>query len=173
MTSPENISASVRQRLLNHARSGHRPFNELLQYYAMERFLYRLSRSAHVDRFVLKGALMLRVWRSPEFRPTMDIDVLGKTSKAETDIVAKIKDILAVDVEADGIAFDPASIQIEQIAEDADYQGVRIRFLGALGTARINMQIAVSVDSFLSPIAKVISLDIQIPKNWRAPGPWT
>jgi hypothetical protein len=38
----KNTAASVRQRLLNRARSDQRPFNELLQYYAMERFLYRL-----------------------------------------------------------------------------------------------------------------------------------
>jgi hypothetical protein len=61
MTPPENMSASVRQRLLNRAKRDRRPFNELLQYYAMERFLYRLSQSAHAERFVLKGALMLRV----------------------------------------------------------------------------------------------------------------
>ncbi len=71
MKSPGNIPASVWQRLLNRARSDRRPFNELLQYYAMERFLYRLSQSAHANRFILKGALMLRVWRSPEIRPTM------------------------------------------------------------------------------------------------------
>lgn len=55
-----NIAASVRQKLLNLARSDRRPFNELLQYYAMERFLYRLSCSEHVDLFILKGAMMLR-----------------------------------------------------------------------------------------------------------------
>ena len=80
MTNLKNVSASVRQRLLNRSRSDRRPFNELLQYYAMERFLYRLSRSSQADRFVLKGALMLRVWGSPESRPTMDIDMLGMTS---------------------------------------------------------------------------------------------
>jgi len=34
-----NIGASVRQRLLNKAQQENRPFQELLQYYAMERFL--------------------------------------------------------------------------------------------------------------------------------------
>jgi hypothetical protein len=78
-----NIAASIRQRLLNRARSDQRPFSELLQYYVMERFLYRLSQSPYTTRFVLKGALMLRVWRSPDVRPTMDIDMLGKTSNEE------------------------------------------------------------------------------------------
>jgi len=45
----------------------------------MERFLYRLSLSSHSQQYILKGALMLRVWNSPELRPTMDIDMLGKT----------------------------------------------------------------------------------------------
>ena len=61
MRSLRNVSASVRQRLLNRARSDCRPFSELLQYFAMERFLYRLSKSLHARRFVLKGALLLRV----------------------------------------------------------------------------------------------------------------
>jgi len=151
MTPPTNISASVRQRLLNLAKRDRRPFNELLQYYAMERFLYRLSLSAHADRFVLKGALMLRVWRSPELRPTMDIDMLGRTSNEEADIVVQIRDVLNVDVEADGLAFDPDSIQAERITEDADYEGIRIRFLGALGSARINMQIDIGFGDVVYP----------------------
>lgn len=61
MNTTKNISASVRQKLLNRARSDKRPFAELLQYYAMERFLYRLSQSSHAKHFILKGALMLRV----------------------------------------------------------------------------------------------------------------
>jgi len=125
MTPPKNIPASVRQRLLNRAKNDRRPFNELLQYYAMERFLYRLSQSVHADRFILKGALMLRVWRAPELRPTMDIDLLGRTSNEEADIVAQIRGILTVDVEADGLTFDPDSIRAERITEDADYEGIR------------------------------------------------
>jgi hypothetical protein len=83
----KNIGAAIRQRLLNKARQEIRPFNELLQYYAMERFLYRLSISPYKDCFILKGALMLRVWNSPQARPTMDIDLLGRTSNEETRIV--------------------------------------------------------------------------------------
>lgn len=75
----KNIAASVKQKLLNYAKENERPFNEVLQYYVMERFLFRLSESAHTERFILKGALMLRAWQSPELRPTMDIDMLGIT----------------------------------------------------------------------------------------------
>lgn len=78
---PTNIRASVRQRLLNKARQDKRPFSELLQYFAMERFLFRPSQSPHAENFVLKGALMLRVWEFSLFRPTMDIDMLGRETR--------------------------------------------------------------------------------------------
>ena len=151
MTSPRNVPASVRQRLLNRARSDQRPFNELLQYFAMERFLYRLSQSAHADRFILKGALMLRVWRSPELRPTMDIDLLGRTRNAEADLIAQVREILSVDVEADGLAFDSDAIRTERITEGADYEGIRVRFVGALDTARVHIQMDIGFGDVVYP----------------------
>ena len=157
-----NVPASVRQRLLNRARRDRRPFNELLQYFAMERFLYRLSQSVHADRFVLKGALMLQVWRSPTIRPTMDIDLLRRTSSAEADLVAQVRDILAVDVQPDGLAFDPDSIRTERITEGADYEGIRIRFPGTLDTARVHMQIDVGFGDVVYPAAEAADLPIML-----------
>ena len=151
MTVVRNVSASVHQRLLNRAKSLRRPFNELLQYYAMERFLYRLSRSVHAERFVLKGALMLEVWCSQETRSTMDIDLLGRTGNAEADLIAQVRDILAVDVEPDGLEFDPNTIRTEPITEDTDYEGIRIRFKGALGTARVPMQLDIGFGDVVYP----------------------
>lgn len=151
MKSPQNVSASVRQRLLNRSKADNRSFNELLQYYAMERFLYRLSMSDHAQHYILKGALMLRAWKSPEFRPTMDIDMLGKTGNEEENITAQIRDILAVEIQPDGLTFDSNSIQTERITEDADYEGIRVRFRGALGTARISMQIDIGFGDIVYP----------------------
>jgi hypothetical protein len=79
-TRQKNIAASVRQRLPNKSRSENRPFQKLVQYYALERFLYRLSLSKDSNRFILKNALMLRIWKAPQIRPTIDIDMLGRTS---------------------------------------------------------------------------------------------
>ena len=72
-----NLAASIRQRLLNTARETGRPFNEMLQYSAVERFLYRLAKSPHASKLVLKGALMFTAWQAPVSRPTMDIDPWG------------------------------------------------------------------------------------------------
>ena len=85
-----NIADSVHQRLLNYARSEGRPFNEVLQYFALERFLYRLGRSPYRQQFVLKGALMLTAWKLPFARPTRDIDLLGQLDNSLDHIVAVV-----------------------------------------------------------------------------------
>ena len=149
----KNLAASVRDRLLNQAKRTKRPFNELLQYYAMERFLYRLAKSKYAAQFVLKGALMLRVWQSSESRPTMDVDLLGITSNDEDEITAQIREILSTEVEPDGLHFDTSSVTAERIIEDADYQGLRIRFHGTLGSAKVNMQLDIGFGDVVFPEA--------------------
>ena len=146
-----NLGASVRQRLLNKAHAEARPFQELLQYYAMERFLYRLAQSPHAKRFVLKGALLLTAWRAPLSRPTMDIDFAGKTSNDLDHIRKVIAEVCDERVEDDGIEFVSSSISASRITEDADYEGVRIRFHGLLAGARIPMQIDLGFGDVIVP----------------------
>ena len=74
----KNVAASVHQKLLNISREDKRPFSELLQYYAMERFLYRLSQSPHNRCFTLKGALMLWAILGPSSRPTRSMESAGR-----------------------------------------------------------------------------------------------
>ncbi len=56
-SSPKNIAASVRQRLLNLSRQRAEDFNLVLTKYALERFLYRLSSSEFRDVFLLSKIL--------------------------------------------------------------------------------------------------------------------
>ena len=98
-TRVKNGAASVRQRLLHKSRSDARPFQELVQYYAMERFLYRLTKSQHANQFILKGALLLQIWQKPEIRSTMDIDLLGRASNTESDLISNVINIISVDVD--------------------------------------------------------------------------
>jgi predicted nucleotidyltransferase component of viral defense system len=154
----KNIPASVRQRLLNKAKQDRRSFNEILQYYGMERFLYRLSQSPYAQQFILKGGLMLRVWQVAESRPTMDIDMLGRTSNEPSRIVLQMQEILTLAVEPDGMTFDVASIQTEPITKDSDYQGIRVRCLGYLDTARVNIQIDLGFGDVVFPQPETASL---------------
>ena len=58
MNASKNISASVKARLQNVAATRGEDFNLLLLRYGIERLLFRLSQSPHVDRFLLKGAML-------------------------------------------------------------------------------------------------------------------
>ncbi len=147
----KNVAVSVRQRLLNEARASGRPFNELLQYFAMERFLYRLSESRHGEAFVLKGALMLRAWALAATRPTRDIDLLGRVTNDIERIVGMVQDVCRQEVQADGLDFDPESVQGERIAEEAEYEGVRVHLRGSLGAARVVVQLDVGFGDAVVP----------------------
>ena len=72
-----NIAASIRQRLLNLAHEQVQDFQQVLVNYALERLLYRLAQSQHREHFVLKGALLFRLWFQLTQRPTRDADFLG------------------------------------------------------------------------------------------------
>jgi predicted nucleotidyltransferase component of viral defense system len=147
----KDLPASIHARLLNLAHANGRTFNEVMQYYAMERFLYRLAQSKHAKTFVLKGALLFRVWGLPALRPTRDIDLLGHTSNEVGNLVAIVKDICRQKVQEDGIIFDPESVTGQRIKEDADYKGVRLNFTGLLGTARLHLQLDIGFADVVSP----------------------
>ncbi len=93
------VAASVRARLRNHAESIARPFDEVFQNYALERFLYRLAQSPHADRFVLKGALLFRAWGTAAARPTRDIDLLGFVANEIPLIESMFREVCALPVE--------------------------------------------------------------------------
>ena len=162
-----NVAASVRQRLKNVARETDRPFDEVLQYFAMERFLHRLSISKHADSFVLKGALLFRVWQAPESRATRDIDFLAYLNNAPDHLASVLRDIISIDGPDDGVVFDPDSVEAHRIKEGADYEGVRTRFIGYLGNARITMQADIGFGDSVFPAPTLIDyptiLDLPAP----------
>lgn len=151
-----NIQASIRTRLKNKAKETNRPFAEILQYYGMERFLYRFSRSKYADKFILKGALLFTVWQVPERRTTLDIDFLARYDNKVASIETVVRDICKVPVDSDGLIFDSETVQGRKIKEDADYEGVRVKFIGFLERSRIHMQIDVGFGDIIYPKPQVI-----------------
>jgi hypothetical protein len=156
-TDSATLAASIHDRLLNKAKREHRPFQELLQYFAMERFLYRLSQSPHRDSFVLKGGLMLKFWESSFTRPTLDIDLLGKTENLEASILSLLTDVCNQNVESDGMLFGSGSLKAERITEDAHYQGLRVRLTGYLGSSRATLQIDIGFGDIVLPEPALIT----------------
>ena len=152
-----NIAASVRARLANKARESRRPFQELFQYYGLERFLYRFSSTEQCKHFLLKGALMLRVWKAPKSRPTRDIDLLGYLHNDLERIEGIARQVCELAVSDDGLRFDAATVVGERIKADAEYEGVRFRFSGFLERARIPLQLDIGFGDVVHPSAQEMS----------------
>jgi len=124
---------------------------EVIQYYAMERFLFRLGTSNHADAFVLKGAMLLRVWDAASSRSTRDIDFLAFGSIDPESMRRCILEIIAQETCEDCIRFDSTSLQVAIIKEHDEYQGVRVKFTAALESAKIPMQLDIGFGDAVRP----------------------
>lgn len=163
MTRPgpkKNVAASARERLMQLSRARNENFNFVLDRYAMERLLYRLSQSRHESTFVLKGAILFTLWSGHPHRATKDIDLLGAGSPDLGRLSSIFKDICAVEVEDDGMVFDATSVTAARIKEDADYEGVRVHLKGKLGTAVLNVQVDIGFGDAVTPAPVVADFPV-------------
>jgi hypothetical protein len=69
-----NLEAPVTARLLNRAKRSGDDYQTILTNLCFERFLYRPGVSGLSSRFILKGAMLLRVWSDQPYRATRDLD---------------------------------------------------------------------------------------------------
>ncbi|MBT9471672.1 MAG: nucleotidyl transferase AbiEii/AbiGii toxin family protein [Phenylobacterium sp.] len=148
---PSNVAASVRQRLLNLSRATGQPFDLVLTRYVLERLLYRLGRSAHRDRFVLKGAMLLTTWLGHTDRGTRDLDLLAYGDPGEGRVAGVLREILNTEVKDDGVVFDPEAFRLEAIREDAHYGGLRMRSFAMLAGARVPVIVDIAFGDAVAP----------------------
>jgi len=160
-----NASASVRQRLLNLATERKEDFGLVLTRYGLERFLYRLSVSPHRDAFVLKGALLLQLWTAEIYRPTRDLDLLGRQS--DINFRKVFSEVCSQNVEDDGLTFLPDTIRVERIRDEEAYEGVRVRVESRLGDARVPLQIDVGLGDPIVPASE----ELDYPTLLKFPAP--
>lgn len=149
-----DTSISIRSRLLNFAREKQRPFNELLQYYGMERFLYRLSRSQYNNRFVLKGALLFHVWDISGSRATRDIDLLAMADNSGSYLKKLVCEICDLGLDCqDGVLFDAHTVAAEVMQTQREYEGIRVTFKAKLEGEKntIPMQIDFGFGDLVTP----------------------
>lgn len=123
--SKRNLPASVAARLLNKAKQTGDVYQVLLTSFCFERFLHRLGESGVRDRFVLKGAMLLRLWSDQPYRTTRDLDLLRRGGRSFDAIRSDIEAVCSVEVESDGIVFDSNALRIEAIRIDDEYAGAR------------------------------------------------
>ncbi len=131
------------------ARRRGRPTQELLLTYVLERFLFRLSRSAYRDRLVLKGGMLLAVLGSR--RPTGDIDLLARAIDNDVAAIADVvRTVLSVTAD-DGVTYEADAMTTQVIRDAALYSGVRLSVPSRIGSAKVVLRLDVNVGDPVTP----------------------
>lgn len=152
----KNSAISIRQRLLNQARSTSIGFDTLLEQYAISRLFWKLAHSEYKDVFILKGAQLFRLWFTDSHRPTRDIDFLSYGDASPESLEAIFTAICSIPSD-DGLIWD--HLQVQQIREDNAYGGQRIKILVTLDGARIPLQIDVGFGDIITPNPITLEVD--------------
>jgi predicted nucleotidyltransferase component of viral defense system len=160
-----NVVASVLARLRNHSKSREAPFQQVLQQYAIERFLYRISKSTHAQTVVLKGALLLKTIGISGARPTMDIDLLREGKADQASLVELIKDCATLEVQADGLTFLADSVTAEEITKDSEYKGTRILMDARMDKVRLRIQVDFGVGDVMMPGPRALEYPVLLDSN--------
>ena len=141
---------SIRQRLRNELKARGQDATLGLPRYAVERLLYRLGRSRHRERFVLKGATLFAIWGTA-YRPTRDVDFTGYGSSDPKDVIAAFREICNSPDDVDQLVFDTQAITAEPIRDGSEYHGLRIRIRARLGESDIPVQVDVGFGNAIVP----------------------
>ena len=146
-----NLPASIAARLLNRAKQAGDDYQVLFTAYCFERFLYRLGVSSVRDRFVLKGATLLRLWSPKPYRATRDLDFLRRGDGSFDAILDDIRTICETPAEPDGVTFYAGATSIEAIRAEDEYAGARATVPARCGSARFMLQIDMGVGDAVWP----------------------
>ncbi len=138
------------------ARRDRRPTDELLQLYALEGFLDRLTQSPYADRFLLKGGLLMAAF--DQRRPTRDIDLQGKSSTDQVDTVRRvICEIADVSLD-DGLKFNTTESTAAVIRDEEPYAGVRVTMTATLAAAKLTFHVDVNIGDPVVPEATPVKV---------------
>ena len=173
MTRTPNLAASVAARLLNRTKETGEDYQTLLTSYCLERFLYRLGASDGRDRFVLKGAMLLRLWSDRPYRATRDLDLMRRGDGSLTAIRDDLRAAISTPVPPDAVDFDVDRILIEPIRAQDEFAGTRARLGARCGKARLSLQIDMGLGDSVWPAPEACTyptlLDLPAPRLFAYP----
>lgn len=146
----KNMTASVLTRLKNQAKADKLSFQMILQLFAQEEFLRKLSASDYSENLILKGGMFIYTLTEFDSRPTRDIDFLLRNLQGSLENTENImKNICAVDTGNDFITIEV--VGTEQIAVEKKYPGIKTHFIGHISNVRIPFSIDVGIDDIIVP----------------------
>ncbi len=145
-----NMAASVLTRLKKQSKEEKITFQMVLQLFAQEEFLRKLSISEYEDNLILKGGMFIYTLTEFDSRPTRDLDFLIKNLHGNLKNIEQImREICSVSTGNDYITLEV--LETENISVDKKYPGVKVSFIGRIGKVRIPFFIDVGIDDVIVP----------------------
>ena len=165
----KNNAASVRARLMNVAKISQKSFNLIMQLYIQERLIYRLSVSPFVDKFILKGGLLLYSISQFRGRPTRDIDFLAlHISNDHEEIEQILQEAIFETFQRRKTLFEKDNALFrEEFAKDPQRNLQWILFLKRIGKYDLPFEIVMNaIMNFLQPVFDCIIKETEFFKAW-------
>jgi predicted nucleotidyltransferase component of viral defense system len=158
----KNLAASIHARLAQRRTKTGEEYNVLLVRFTLERLLYRLSQSGYREQFILKGAMLFVLWEPTLHRVTRDLDLLGLGHPAPERLTKIFKELCRLEVEADGVDFDPRSVICEDIRAQDEYAGIRVKLRATIGKAVVPLQVDVGFGDALPVAPEEITFPVML-----------
>ncbi len=131
------------------AKEQKRPTDELLDLYALEGFLARMTETRQAEKLVLKGGVLLAAFDSR--RATRDVDLHAEDLNNDTETVRSVVCEIAEVAIDDGLTFDAASATAQVIRDEEEYSGVRVSMHCHLDRADVSFHVDVNVGDAIWP----------------------
>lgn len=161
----DGMSAHIRKQLSQRSTETGENLTFILERFAAQQLLFRLSISEHRNSFALKGAQLLAVWSSEPYRATRDIDLLGWGETSQERLESVFQELCGIEVADDGLIFAKDTIKVDEIRENQEYGGHRVRLRAYLGEAWVNVQVDVGFGDAITPQA----VEVQFPSMLDLP----
>lgn len=128
----------------------------VLNEYAAERFLERVSVSKYKNNYIVKGEFLIACLMAMDLRTTMDLDATIKNYPVSMEqTVEMIRDIAKINV-GDEINMD--YVGIKKIREGDDYLGYRVTLEAQIGSMKVPFKLDITTGDKITPIEIEFSL---------------
>lgn len=147
---------ALKDRLQTIAKEKEIPFNYCWKQLLLERFLARLSRSSHINKFIFKGGFLLS-YMMKIGRETVDLDFLLTRMNAEVKGLQEVFEEIVSTSSEDGFTFSFEGIEILS-QPHMEYPGYRTTFKVAFAKMKDKIHVDVGIGDIVEPQNREIKL---------------
>jgi hypothetical protein len=106
--------------------------------------------------------MLFALWEPALHRVTRDLDLLGFGHPSPERLADIFRELCRVEVEADGVDFDPRSVVCEDIRAQDEYAGIRVKLRANLGKAVVPLQVDVGFGDALPVAPEEITFPVML-----------